>query len=110
MNPKFSTAPTSWALIEDMIRHASTQRSLNSNIAIGKELHKWGEDNKVTGTRRELRPIALSPSAGTVTYWHNIIIQMAGKLYVPFIDPRKDNCLASEGRGFVFSVQHTHIR
>jgi hypothetical protein len=111
MNARFSTQPSSWPQVENFIRHNCAQKEaiIESNVEIGRALFEWGAKHEITGVRNSFRPMALSPSAGTVAYWHDIILRIDGKLFVPFIDPRKANCLTPEGRRFVFSLQHTHI-
>jgi hypothetical protein len=111
MNPYLPVLRSPWPQVENFIRHNSAQTKpiIESNINVGKALFEWGVRYGVTGVRHQFEPMMLSPSAGTVAYWHDIIIRLDGKSFVPFVDPRKDDCLTPEGRRFVFSIQHTHI-
>jgi len=79
----------------------------NQGIAVG--LWDYVNEHKVTGATLDLEPVALGP-AGRRQFWCPYILKIDGEKYIPFFDFRGDTRLPPEGRRFVFSVNHAHIR
>jgi hypothetical protein len=82
---------------------------IEGNEAIAAGLWDYVDKHKVTAANLDLEKVFLGP-AGRRWFWAQYILKIDGEKYIPFFDWRKDTGLSSEGRRFVFSVNHAHIR
>ncbi|HEY4115419.1 MAG TPA: hypothetical protein VGM17_15290 [Rhizomicrobium sp.] len=79
------------------------------NQKIVAALREYAIAHKVTGVEFQHDKVPLG-KAGLRQFWSPFIIEIDGKKYIPYFDPRLDWQLSPEARRFVFSVNHTYIR
>ena len=80
------------------------------NQKIVEALRQYAVAHSVTGATFKHDPVPLGPRAGKREFWSPFIIQIDGKKYIPYFDPRGANELTAAARAFMFSVNHTYIR
>jgi hypothetical protein len=101
---------TEWAIVERQIqRLARTDKEFASNIGVAKALHQFGKAQRVFARSENFSPLFLS-SSGNVNFWLDLLLALQGRAVIPFVDPRRSHGLTAEGRRFVFSMMHEHIR
>jgi hypothetical protein len=79
------------------------------NKSIGEGFIDYVTAHSVTAAEFNFDPVALG-RAGRRQFWEPFILQIDGKKYIPFFDPRRDDGLTAEARRFIFSIDHTYIR
>ena len=83
---------------------------IEGNKARAAGLSDYVAEHKVTAANLDLEQVSLG-RAGRRSFWAPYILKIDGEKYIPFFDWRgRDTRLSSEGRRFVFSVNHAHIR
>lgn len=109
--PLVSGAAATREQTKDIVGRACNngQGEIKSNQGIAVGLWDYVTEHKVTAADLDLEPVALG-LAGRRRFWNPYILKIDGKRYIPFFDFRGDTRLAPEGRRFVFSVNHAHIR
>jgi hypothetical protein len=83
---------------------------IKGNQAVGLGLYNYVTEHNVTAASFEFEPFPLG-RAGRRLFCEPYILEIDGKRYIPFFDFRGEKTrLPREGRRFVFSINHTHIR
>ncbi|UYN94700.1 MAG: hypothetical protein KIT25_22185 [Enhydrobacter sp.] len=101
---------TPWAAIDKQIRsRCHSEDEEKANLAIGRALYEYADEHRIVGRAHDFFALALGMGR-KVSYWSNAVVAIDGDPYIPFVDPRKAPKLQSEGRRFVFSAMHEHIR
>ena len=104
--------PTEWNHIERMLeRNCHTVRELEANMMVAKGMYGFINSHPISGRKQEFSPMRISASE-SLTYWLPYILSWKGQTLIMFIDPRMSYGLRlnEEGRRFVFSLMHEHIR
>jgi hypothetical protein len=110
MGPLAVGLRTGWEKIEDGIRRWSKHDDeLDANLAVAKCLYRFAEESNISGRRSEFHPMA-GAGGQPIAFWHSAVIDLGGRMVVPFIDPRLTKSLTGASRQFVFSVMHERIR
>jgi hypothetical protein len=105
-----SMARTPWSAISRQIaRRCRSEDEEKANLAVGLALYKYASERGVHGRAQDFFPLALGVGR-KISYWAKAVIAIDGKPFIPFVDPRKAPRLWAEGRRFVFSAMHEHIR
>lgn len=104
--------PTSWSKIEQsLLGRCGAGPLLKHNSAVAKALHEYCIREKISGQAHEFGPMYMGSAAGYVSYWLPMTLVINGKITVVFIDPRRPvSQLTADGRRFVLSMMHEHIR
>ena len=104
--------PTPWSKIEQsLIRRCGSDPLLKHNTAVAKALHEYCTRKKIGGQAHDFGPMFMGSAAGYVSYWLPMILVINGRPTVVFIDPRRPvSQLNPNGRRFVLSMMHEHIR
>jgi hypothetical protein len=101
---------TPWHKITETIaRRAKSDAEQLANLRVAKGLFDYADEHAIAGRRHDI--LSLSLGLGTkVVFWHPVVLTVEKRPLVPFFDPRRAKSLTFEGRRFVFSVMHEHIR
>ena len=101
---------TSWNDINDNLnRLARSEKEFKYNKQIARALYEFASSNKIMGRKQEFFPFRIG-FGQKLTYWLPMILNIDGRPYAVFIDPRRNRGLDDEGRRFTFSVMHERIR
>lgn len=101
---------TDWAIVEQLLRKSSrSNKEFQANLGVAKALHQYGAAHGVLSRSQNFSKLAIA-TGDRVEYWLNMILSLDNQPVIPFIDPRRTRHLTSEGRRFVFSMMHEHIR
>ena len=103
---------TSWSVIERELRKkCGSDLIWKHNSAVAKMLHEYCIRENVRGDANDFGPMFMGSAAGYVFYWLPMVLFINGQATVVFIDPRRPvTQLCSDGRRFVLSMMHEHIR
>lgn len=105
-----ASAPTRWEIVKGLISAKSrSDKEMVANLAVAKALHDYAINGNILGRGTDFLPLAMS-TGHKVTYWSPLVLIIAGKPIVPFIDPRRALRLTPEARRFTFSMMHQRIR
>lgn len=110
--PLLTGSRTPWSQIEADIRARSrNDAETEANLRVAYALHEFSEREMLRGRRddRLVHPLPIGVSE-KLAYWSPVVIGVAGRPCIPFIDPRKSKTLTSAGRRFAFSAMHERIR
>ena len=104
--------PTSWSIIEGVLhKKCGSGPLLKHNSAVAKALHEYCIREKISGHAHDFGLMFMGSAAGYVFYWLPMILVINGQATVVYIDPRRPvSQLSSDGRRFVLSMMHEHIR
>jgi len=72
-------------------------------------LRRYAIEHNVTGTYFEHDAVPLG-RAGRRAFWKPYILEIDGKKYIPYFDPRLKNGLFKASMRFIFSINNTYIR
>ena len=102
----------SWNVIErELHKKCKSDLIWKHNSAVAKMLHEYCIREKISGYAHEFGPMHMGRAAGDVFYWLPMNLFMNGQTTVVFIDPRRPvSQLCPDGRRFVLSMMHEHIR
>ena len=105
-------APTSWSVIaSELGKKCGSDLTSKHNSAVAKALHEYCIREKISGYSHDFGPMFMGSAAGNVFYWLPMILGINGRATVVFIDPRRPGSqLRPDGRRFVLSMMHEHIR
>lgn len=103
--------PTASTLKKAVVRKCKKGRKgeVPGNQKIVEALREYSIAHKVIGAVFEHEPAPLG-RAGKRHFWYPFILQIDGKKYIPYFDPRQDGGLTPAARRFIFSVNNTYIR
>lgn len=79
------------------------------NLRALRALYDWAEENEVYGVSEKFGEFLFRIEGG-IKPFIDAVIFVKGKPYLVFLDIRGSNYLTPEGRKFVLSVMHQHIR
>lgn len=104
--------PTSWNVIEhELLKKCGSDLIWKHNSAVAKSLHECCIRMRISGRAHEFGPMYMGSAAGNVFYWLPMVLIIDGLATVVFIDPRRPiSRLCPDGRRFVLSMMHEHIR
>jgi hypothetical protein len=101
---------TPWEVIEKQIARRCRDDSEEAvNNAVGLALYEYANEHHMRGRAQDFFSLALGLGR-KLTYWSKAVIAIDDRPFIPFVDPRKSPKLSANGRRFVFSAMHEHIR
>lgn len=108
-NRHISLARTPWPYIDAKIRNLSGNASEeDANLCAAEGLHAYALENSIHGVAHQFTRMSLG--RGGLSYWSNMVLDVAGNAVVPFLDPRVSGGLTEIGMRFVFSVMDLRVR
>lgn len=100
---------TPWHLIaKDIRRRCDSAAQIDANLRVGEGLYRFASEHKLIGRRYPISPLPMGLSE-RVIYWSSAVIEIDGRMVVPFIDPRRTKKLTQSARQFSFSMMNQRI-
>ncbi len=101
---------TAWSVIDhDIAKFAKKEEAIIANRNVARSLYNFSSEHDLIGKEIDLFPMKIG-GGRRIVIWNSVLLNMDGRLLVPFLDPRKSKGLSELGLKFAFSVMHEHIR
>jgi hypothetical protein len=109
--PLFGPAmPTEWAKVEELVRKDSRgEIETRANLQVARSLYQYVIAGGITGRRYPIAALQVTVGVG-VEYWGRTVLVDAGRVIVPFMDPRRSHGLNAAGRRVAFSFMQERVR
>jgi hypothetical protein len=101
---------TPWPLIErEIARRCGSTEEKDANLRVGEGLYNYADEHSLRGARYPIAPLAMGLTH-KIVYWCPAVLEIDGRMCVPFIDHRRTAKMTALARQFTFSAMQDRMR